>query len=451
MTSNTQITDKNSLSQWLSWQETLYPKEIDLGLQRVNIVLRHLLPQYFLGQKQKLPFLVITVAGTNGKGSTIEYLHTILQQASYRVGVYTSPHLLQYNERIQINHQLITDQQLCDIFSIIDQARKDQLLSYFEFGTLAAILHFVQQKCDVVILEVGLGGRLDAVNCIDADCSLVTTVDLDHQDWLGDNIEKIAFEKAGIFRANKPAIYGDENIPLSLKDHANKINANLLQYAENYFYSKHENNNWSWEAKQSTKWKKIDNLAKPPIWGDIQYKNLTNAIMVLNSLADKLDKLDKDIISLGLRNAVIAGRLQHFDYQPQLILDVAHNSQAAVYLKDHLLKYPIKGKTYAIFSMLADKDVNSVLQIMDEVIDGWNIYPLNSNRALARDKMLLMMSSSLKKVTMGKASVTCYNCFSEAFLQQVEKMNNTEKNKNRVVIFGSFLIVADALRFLDGQ
>jgi len=447
---------KKNLAQWLQWLESLHPTEIDLGLERLEQVARRLLPELFLpNNSQSLPFKVITIGGTNGKGSTIAFLQSILIASGYKTGTYTSPHFIHYNERIQIDAKPITDDDLCYVFEQIELVRGDISLTYFEYGTLAAIYHFYCSKCDVVLLEVGLGGRLDAVNLLDADCSLVTTVDLDHQDWLGDNIEAIAYEKAGIFRNNKIAIYGDNNAPVSLVKYAREIGAKLWMIEEDYSYktkSKH------WEILPERGLVEGDNLIEldllkfPQLLGDIQFKNACNAIMSLFSLQTLLNQITLQTINQGIQNAFVKGRYQSLitrqENNVELMVDVAHNPQAARLLKQFLSNKNYNGKTHAIFSILEDKDVSSVIAELKLCFDSWNLIPLDSARAMNTSETKNILKRHIKNIP-----ITCYNDFSSAYEKLMEQINSHPSDNiknNRIIVFGSFFTVAKAMEYFHG-
>ena len=292
----------NTLAEWLNWQESLNPKEIDLGLDRVSRVLESL--------KISTDFFcpVITVAGTNGKGSTVAFIESILHQAEMSVGCYTSPHLFAYNERIRVNKQCVSDEDLCAAFEIIDQARNDIPLTYFEFGTLASLVVFQKYNVDVAVLEVGLGGRLDAVNVINADVSVITSIGIDHVDWLGDNIEVIATEKAGIMRAHKTSVVSLFNPPSSLLNHAQSLDVPLQCLGRDYLYQRLANNTWQLKASDVD----LSDLPEPSLQGGFQLQNAAAAIMAIKSLkliaTDGAECVLDHHIVLGLQSAELSAR-----------------------------------------------------------------------------------------------------------------------------------------------
>ncbi len=441
---------KWNLAQWLQWLETLHPDEIELGLDRISQVAKRLLPELFHADgSQALPFKVITIGGTNGKGSTIAFLQSILIASGYTTGSYTSPHFLTFNERIQVNSNLIADAELCVIFEQIEQLRGNISLTYFEYTTLAAICYFVQQKCDVIVMEVGLGGRLDAVNMIEPSVSLVTTVDLDHQDWLGDTIEAIAYEKSGIFRKNKVAFYGDRNIPDSVVEQANKLDSLLFQYGKDYSYTK---NSASWTIFcRLFGCDDLDQLCFPQLAGEIQFKNLCNAIMVLKSLQKELTHICLSSINTGIKRTFVTGRFQHLSSANHIdvFVDVAHNPQAAKILSHTLSETKFSGQTHAIFAILEDKDIAGVIKPLSSCIDSWHIINLDSDRAISAEKIGEHIQIENKNIP-----ISCYNDFSVAYQTLVEQINlmalDTPQLINaRIVVFGSFLTVAQALAYFE--
>ncbi len=358
------------LAAWLAWQETLHPNPIDLGLERVAAVWARLHPG-------PLPFAVVTVGGTNGKGSTVAYLEAILCAAGCRVGAYTSPHLLRYNERVRIDGVEAGDAALCAAFERIDAARSDTSLTYFEFGTLAALELFARAPVEVALLEVGLGGRLDAVNVVDPDVAVVTTIDLDHTAWLGEDREAIGREKAGIFRPGRPALYSDRNPPQSLLAAARACGARLLRVGRDYEL-RAAADGWEFRGPGGS----IDGLPRPALAGGFQLDNAATALAALQLLAPRIT-VTAEACRAGLATARLAGRFQHLPGPVERILDVAHNPQAARALAANLAAEPCTGRTYAVFGMLADKDVEAVAGALRGVVDGWYLAGLEVPRGLS--------------------------------------------------------------------
>ena len=410
-----------SSADWLDYIQALHPKTIAMGLERVNEVALRL--------NLNPDFPIITVAGTNGKGSTCAMLNAIYTRAGYQVGCYTSPHLIIYNERVRVNNINISNEDLCKAFSAVEHARQDVALTYFEIGTLAAMWHFCQLPLDLVILEVGLGGRLDAVNLFEPSCAIVTCIDIDHIDYLGDTREKIGLEKAGVFRHNKPAICGDIDPPQSLINHAIKIGADLQLIDQDFKLIKNAENWQYYEDGLSI------NLPKLAMSGDFQLNNATCAIRAVQSLQFLL-KVSNTRITQALQQVQLIGRFYQISSDPIIIIDVAHNLQAAVSLADNLTLIPCAGKTHAVFAMLADKDIAGVVNALLAQIHSWHVAPITSARgANASELERILLKSVQKKDVHAYSNVTFA-------LQGACKMIG--KN-DRIIVFGSFYTVADAI------
>ncbi len=414
---------KKTLDDWLNWQENLHPTEIDLGLARIHQVAERL-------DVLSPSFPIITVAGTNGKGSSVAFLEAILIAEGYTTGSYTSPHLIHYNERIKLSGIRASDAQIITAFKEIDNARKDISLSYFEFGTLAAMLIFNQQKVDVVILEVGLGGRLDAANLWDTSLAIITSIAIDHESWLGNEREAIGKEKAGIMRADTPVICGDPDPPDSIKSIALKVKATLHQINRDFSFQNHANTTWTWKSN-----KRHYQLPLPTLKGEFQLNNAATVIAGLQSLSKHLP-VSIESIKAGLKKATIMGRLQLIHSSPDWLVDVAHNPHSALALSMYLDEKPTKGKTFALFSMLKDKDIKQVLSIMNKQIDEWHIVSLEGSRGITTKALTQIMKSANIK-----SKVIPHECFSEA----VQSLKKDCKNKDKVVVFGSFLVVSNVI------
>ena len=420
----------NTLDEWLTWQETLHPSAIDLGLERIRPVLLRL-------GLQSPPCAVVTVGGTNGKGSSVAMLDAILRAANYRVGAYTSPHLLLYNERICMGGVAVDDATLCAAFERVDQARQDISLTYFEFSTLAAFSIFVAAQLDVVILEVGMGGRLDAVNLWDADVALVTTIGIDHTAWLGNTREEIAFEKAGIFRAGRPAVCGDPQPPHTLLQHADAVGAPLYRVDRDFGYHA-DGIAWSWWSVTQRR----HALPHPALRGPFQLQNAAGVLMVLELLGLDLRErclpglpVNQGDIRNGLSGVQLAGRFQVLPGVPLRILDVAHNPHGAQVLAHSLRNQTHPGKTYAVMSMLADKDIDGVISVMRDVIDVWHIAGLDVPRGVSAEQLAERLLAA------GIVCVHVHPSVTVAYQQAVV----SAQLSGRVVVFGSFYTVAAIL------
>ncbi|MFV0576971.1 MAG: bifunctional tetrahydrofolate synthase/dihydrofolate synthase [Vibrio sp.] len=353
------------MSMWLHYLENIHTSAIDLGLDRVSKVAQ-------AANLTKPAPTVITVAGTNGKGSTCALMEAILLDAGYKVGVYSSPHLISYNERVRINGVDAADELHTQAFAFIEEQRKETSLSFFEFGTLAALRIFQMEKVDVVLLEVGLGGRLDATNVVEHDVSIITSLAIDHVDWLGSDINVIGFEKAGIFRSGKPAICGQPKAPSTVAAHADDIGAELYQVGLQYSYKLNPENPelWRWQSGGF-------DLADLPV-PSLPLANAATALMALSTT--DLNISDINVVN-GLRNAKLAGRMQVLAEKPYILVDVAHNPHSAEYLVTQL-KAKYTGKTIrAVVGMLHDKDIKSTLDVLSPVVDHWYPASLHGPRA----------------------------------------------------------------------
>jgi len=440
---------RNTLTDWLIHLESLHPKTIELGLARVRKV----------GQRLNLDpdFLIITVGGTNGKGSVCAMLESILCAAGYSVGCYTSPHLLRYNERVRINKKQASDETLCASFESVEQARKSQQpdsrfcgetgelpacsvngdlseipLTYFEFGTLAAMQCFIKHKVEVAILEVGLGGRLDAVNIFDSDCSVVTAVDIDHTDYLGETREQIAFEKAGIFRCGKVAICADADAPQAITDQAEKMRALLWKIGRDFFFAEQKTNQWSYRSVIGTR----NSLPYPALRGAFQLHNASAALAVLDALKERLP-VSMDAVRRGLLGVQLPGRFHVVPGRPQLILDVAHNPQAARSLAQNLAGLmPCPPHTYAVFAMLKDKDMASVVAALDSHIDTWLVAGIAVSRGAAAEDLAQVLRQCGVR---GKIKVF------QRIAEALSYAYNAADENDRIVAFGSFHTVAEVM------
>ncbi|WP_435627068.1 bifunctional tetrahydrofolate synthase/dihydrofolate synthase [Candidatus Ferrigenium straubiae] len=411
----------NTLAGWLTYLESLHPKTIALGMERVAQV------------KQRLnldpDFSIITVGGTNGKGSVCAMLEAILHAAGYRVGCYTSPHLLHYNERVRIGKQSAGDAELCASFEKVEQARCETPLTYFEFGTLAAMLCFVEHKVEVAILEVGLGGRLDAVNAFDSDCAVVTSVDIDHVDYLGETREEIAFEKAGIFRKDHVAICADSDVPQAIRNHAQQIGAELWCIGGEFGFSPHQGQ-WDYCSKIGAR----NALSYPALRGAFQLNNASAALAALDALKDKLP-VSMEAVRRGLVEVQLAGRFQVIPGRPKLILDVAHNPHAARSLAQNLASMP-PAKTFAVFAMLKDKDMAGVAAALDPYIDTWLVAGINAPRgATAAELAQVLQSAGVR------GAIQTFDSVEEA----LRHAYNEAGEDDRIAAFGSFYTVAEVM------
>lgn len=393
-----------TLDDWLSWQEKLHESVIDLGLERIGIVYRKLFPQ-------GVPFTVITVGGTNGKGSTIAFIDSVYSLSKHKVGRFTSPHLIDYNERFAINGVFASDEMIIDAFEKIEACRDDVSLSYFEFSTLAALQIFADVSIDIAVLEVGLGGRLDSVNVVDNDICAITSIDIDHTDYLGNTRELIGREKAGIMRANKVCVCGDQNPPTSLIDYANSIQA-LVNFVDKPY------------------------IGKIGLEGAHQQLNAAVAQNVIENLQPQFP-VANDLIELGFEQASVVARFQKMQIKgKQVILDVAHNSAAVEKLVDTL--QTSDQTTVAIFSALADKNIDDMIALAKDVFSHWFLVPLDVDRAIQIDLLHDKFDNSVN-------TTVC------ADMQSAINHSLGANDAQRIVIFGSFHTITDATLILQQQ
>jgi dihydrofolate synthase/folylpolyglutamate synthase len=393
--------NKRTLDDWLNWQETLMEETIVLGLDRVQIVYDLLFPS-------GVPYAVITVAGTNGKGSTVSFIDSVYHESKYKVGRSTSPHLLKYNERFAIDGQEVADALIIKAFELIETKREGITLTYFEFSTLAALIIFAEASVDLAILEVGLGGRLDSVNVVDSDVSVITNIAIDHTDYLGDTREAIGREKAGVMRTSKPCICGDQDPPQSLLSYAKEINTPLVLVSESY---------------------------KNQIGLDGAHQKLNAAVAVkaIESFTSQFP-ISNNMISEGIKKARIAARFEKINIgNKTVILDVAHNPAAVEALVETLSENPVE--TVAIFSALIDKDIVDMIELASGSIKHWFLVPIKAERSIE-------LNALKDKFANSDATTVCLN-MSNAIEQSLEL-----EEADRVVIFGSFYTIADASKII---
>ena len=415
----------DTLKGWLDWQESLHPQSIDLGLDRVTRVFNAL-----QCRSVKKP-ITITVAGTNGKGSSIAFLEAIYRAQGFRVGAYTSPHIVKYNERIKINAVPVSDSVICAAFERIETVRNNISLSYFEFSTLAALDIFSRSNLDIQLLEVGLGGRLDAVNIIDPDAAIVTSISIDHTAWLGETREEIAYEKAGVFRANAAAITGEVDPPKSLINCARQKQIKLLRLGHEFTYNKTASN-WTWHSGEEC----LNDLPPPRLKGEHQYRNASSVLAAIHYLQPQAP-VTEEAIREGLNTVNLPGRFQFIDSEPPVLLDVSHNPQAAQALIDHLQLEYKQTPVHAIFTMMNDKDITGVINLMQPFIKHWYVSPLDNPRTCKEtDLKDAFQQGNVRQVSLG------FNDFIATY--QAAKVN-AHADHGIILIFGSFFLVSEYL------
>ncbi|NDC32221.1 MAG: bifunctional tetrahydrofolate synthase/dihydrofolate synthase [Burkholderiaceae bacterium] len=419
-----------SLDQWLSHLETAHPVGIDMGLARITRV------KESLGLKFACP--VITVGGTNGKGSTCAFLESILLAAGYKVACHTSPHLLRFNERARLNGADVSDADLLKAFERVEQARcrlsDPPTLTYFEFTTLAIMDIFANASVDAVILEVGMGGRLDAVNIVDADCAIVTSIDLDHMAYLGNTREAIAFEKAGIFRTKAIAICADPMPPTSLINHANTIGADLWLMGKDYSFTG-DQQQWGWTGRG----KRFSGLGYPALRGANQLLNASAVIAALIALHDRLPVSAQDIRN-GLALVELPGRFQVLPGRPTVVLDVAHNPHAAATLAESIEAMAYHPYTYAVFGAMADKDIDGVLKPLLNTVDYWYCTDLPTPRAASASDLAKRLRAFNKEALVFMDPGAAY----QAALDKAGE-------GDRILVFGSFYTVSGVMAYRNNQ
>ncbi|HLW13228.1 MAG TPA: folylpolyglutamate synthase/dihydrofolate synthase family protein [Casimicrobiaceae bacterium] len=430
---------------WLAYLETLHPKAIAMGLDRIAVVAQRM--------SIRIDCAVITVAGTNGKGSTCAMLETIYRHAGFRTGLYTSPHLMRFNERVRIDADEASDDALVAAFETVEAARAPHPnplpargerepsvsdagegatpLTYFEFSTLAALLLFSRARLDVLILEVGLGGRLDAVNLIDADVAVVTSIDIDHVDYLGTTREDIGREKAGIFRPAKRAVCGDANPPQSLLDHAAATGSPLWRIGREYGYAA-EGAQWRYEGPGGARY----GLPFPALRGAYQLGNAATALAAVDALRERLP-VSAGAVREGLVHVELAGRFQVLPGRPAIVLDVAHNPQAARALADTLSTMGYFPRTLGVVGMLADKDIDAVVRALASRIDAWYVAPLPGPRGASSARI----EAALAAHDVPPRAIRSFADIGQAFDAARKDANETD----RIAAFGSFLTVSAAL------
>lgn len=418
----------DNLQAWLTWQEGLHPAAIELGLGRVGRVWDRLGPR-------ALPFPVISVAGTNGKGSTVAMLEAIYGAAGYRTAAYTSPHLLRYNERVRLDGREVLDEELCAAFSRVDAARGTESLTYFEFGTLAALDLFLRARPDLAILEVGLGGRLDAVNLFDADLAIITSIGRDHMAWLGETLEEIALEKAGILRLGRPVLLGHRQPLPVLLARATELGCPAQALGRDFDWTE-EPPGWRWTCPGLP----LLSLATPALRGTVQCDNAATVIMATHLLSDRLP-IAVAHLRQGLQRARLPGRFQVLPGQPTWILDVAHNGLAAQALAANLASFTCQGRRHAVFGLLADKEPAAVAGPLLEWVDCWHLGAAASPRALP----VAELSGALK--TLGTERGRALNLREYCGIEEaIAVAGASALTGDCILAFGSFTTVEAVLR-----
>jgi len=420
------VAEQRSLDDWLAYIQTVHFRSIDMGLDRVQAVLERLVA--------RPSFRIIAVAGTNGKGSCAAMLGALLAAAGHRVGVYTSPHLVRFNERIQVDASPAGDPELCRAFARVDARRGDVPLTYFEFATLAAVLVYEQAGVDFAVMEVGMGGRLDAVNALPIDASLLTNVALDHVQWLGGDLETIGREKAHVMRPDRAAVFNDPHPPQSVLGYAADIGAPLLVAGRDYHHQA-AGQQWRWLGPNGEDW----TLAPPAVSGAAQIQNASGVLALLSRVPGA--RIDRAAAGRGLSRVRVPARCEIVAQRPLVMVDVAHNLTAIETLKRHMQAHPVSGRTFAVFGMLKDKNPEGVARAMEGHIDAWHLAGIREERGQDAAEL----ASSMAGAVSGPI-----HCHPDA-LRACQRALDDAGPADRVVVFGSFHIAGDILAYMKRQ
>ncbi len=417
----------SSLEDWLDWLETLHPKKIDLSLGRVKTVLSAL-------RLERPPYRVITIAGTNGKGSCVAILESIYLEAGYRTGAFTSPHLWRFNERLRVDGSEATDAELIDVFRAIEAVRGDVTLSYFEYSAVAAVVWFTRQQVQVALLEVGLGGRLDAVNALDPDASMIVSIDLDHQAWLGETRGAVALEKAGILRQGRPAIVADRDPPECLLEYARNLGTSLRVSGRDFDHDDESAARWRFQNASGNSFL----LPVPSFGGRVQLGNAAACAAVIESLEPDLP-VTASALSRGIARAHLHARFECRSLDGvEWILDVAHNPEAARVLAEELVAAPRPGRTIAVFAAMADKDIPGVVEPFVDFVEEWIVIRADSERGAPENSLMEVLRDGR----------TAHARAASGVVEACRDARNLARDGDRVVVFGSCYIVGPAMTAL---
>jgi dihydrofolate synthase/folylpolyglutamate synthase len=419
-----------SLADWLSYQQRAHPRAVDLSLERVSSVAAR------LGLLERHA-RIATIAGTNGKGSTATTLASVLQACGRKVGLFTSPHLVRYNERIRIDGVAAADSDLVSAFEHIESARQDVTLTFFEYNTLAALELFRRSQVDVMVLEVGLGGRLDATNMLSADVAVLCSIGFDHRDWLGDTLDEIGAEKAGIFRAGQKVVLGSDDLPRSVWQAASTLGCQVWTAGRDFIWRQREDGQGATRWDYSSSLCELSALPTPALAGPIQYRNTSTALTALQ-LLEVPNRCDRDRVIAGLKGVQLPGRFQIVPGEVEWILDVAHNEPAAQVLADALRERPIAGRTWAVFGTLSDKDSAKIASVLDAQVDGWVLSGLVDDprglSAVALRERLMPLRGEVE--------------LADDVASACQRVRDRARAGDRVLVLGSFHVVGPALAWL---
>ena len=422
-------TENRKVAHWIEHIQMLHYRTMDLTLDRVRTVVDRIVGD-------KVPFVVVSVAGTNGKGSVATMLESIFRHAGLKTGLYTSPHLVHFNERFVVNGRQITDTQLLCEFEKVEKIRNNTPLTFFEYGTAIAISHFLAEQVEVAVLEVGLGGRKDAVNVLDADIACITSIGTDHSKWLGNDREQIGAEKAGILRSEQLAVCTDVNLPRSVRNKIRQLHVRAMINEEN-FSCQWGRDSWSLKIEDSGNYTIIDGIPNPQIQGQCQRWNASGAVTAA-FLARKHFNISDEAIRMGVKEAQLQGRLQLVQANPQVLVDVAHNVESVLQLRDYLNANTITGRQFAVISALAEKPIERMVDLVKDNFDEWHLCTIHDERGMTARSLYRRVHTVLHDAT----PISLHYDAPQAF----EKILGLAEIDDRIVVFGSFITVGDVLR-----
>ena len=432
---NLQVKSNTELDAWLRHIQLLHYRTMDLTLDRISTVIDRI-------TSGSIPFKVVSVAGTNGKGSVATMLESIFRHAGCKTGLYTSPHLVHFNERFVVDGEVISNEELLEEFRRVEDYRGNVPLTFFEYGTAIAVDYFIRSSVDIAILEVGLGGRKDAVNAIDADIACITSIGTDHEKWLGNTREQIGFEKAGILRSDQIAVCTDTSPPDSIRAAADQLPLKIMVNGED-FRTHTDGSDWSLSLTHGDEKEVIESLPTPSIAGKCQQDNSAGAVAAA-IMSRKFFDVPDEAIRKGLRNSVIEGRLQVVQNKPQVLLDVAHNIESVRELKDYLEHNPVKGREIALMSVLSEKPIEVMVDCIKSSIDVWNLCGIHDERGITARKLFRRVHPVLGEA----AEVHLHYDVQQAFNSALA----IAENEDRIIVFGSFLTVGAIIeRYRNSQ
>ncbi len=427
--------DSRSIDDWIRYIQLLHNRTMDLTLERVRMVIERVCEGDF-------PFRIISVAGTNGKGSVATMLESIFRHCGYSTGLYTSPHLVDFNERFVVDGKCISDSDLLQEFRRVEAKRGTVPLTFFEYGTAIAVDYFIQRKVDVAIFEVGLGGRKDAVNIMDADIACITSIGTDHKKWLGSTRDQIGFEKAGILRSNQLAVCTDIDLPDSVRTVARELELDLHVYGKNFTVDSSLKDSWSLRLKTENSHIELNDIPNPPIPGECQLANAAGAVSAA-LLARRHFVISDDAIRTGINKTQLKGRLQVVEHSPQILLDVAHNIESIRELQSYLANNKVAGKNIALMSALSEKPIELMVETIKPSIDEWHLCAIHDERGMTARQLHRRIRPALGN----QVSVKLHYDAKQAF----DSIVSQAQDNDRIVVFGSFLTVGEVIQEIQDR